>query len=129
MLNNQNISLNSKVKLIKPLGFNDYIRLQKDAKAVLSDSGTISEETSILKLKSVNIREAHERPEAMEEGTVIMSGLEVNTVLTALKTLEKNVLEDTEIVNDYNVRNVSDKVLKIIISYTHYVNQFVWRKN
>lgn len=128
MINQQKIELDKKIKLMKPLGFNDYVRLQKDAKGVLSDSGTISEETSILGLKSLNIRETHERPEAFEEGTVIMSGLKKDNILRSLKLIEEKTCEKTRIVQDYNVPNVSEKVLKIILSYTDYINNNVWRK-
>ncbi len=128
MINQRNVKLHEKIKLLKPLGFNDYIRLQKDAKTVLSDSGTISEETSILKLKAINIRQAHERPEAMEEGTVILSGLNKDRVLQSIEVVESLDKTKLEIVEDYNVKNVSDKVLKIIISYTDYVNKNVWKK-
>src|SRR5699024_7722577 len=112
-----NIKFNSHIKTLKPLGFNDYIKLQKTAKAVLSDSGTISEETAILGLKSLNIREAHERPEAMEEATVMMVGLEKERVLQGLQILDRDYRK-SNMVSDYNVDNVSDKVLKIILSYT-----------
>ena len=128
MIKQKEINLDSNVKLIKPLGFNDYIRLQKSAKAVLSDSGTISEESSILKLKAINIREAHERPEAMEEGTVIMSGLKKESILNALKVLESQHDATLHIVKDYSMDNVSDKVLRILLSYTEYINRNVWRK-
>ncbi|HCN57744.1 MAG TPA: UDP-N-acetylglucosamine 2-epimerase (non-hydrolyzing) [Exiguobacterium sp.] len=128
MIKQKEINLDSNVKLIKPLGFNDYIRLQKSAKAVLSDSGTISEESSILKLKAINIREAHERPEAMEEGTVIMSGLKKESILNALKVLESQHDATLHIVKDYSMNNVSDKVLRILLSYTEYINRNVWRK-
>ena len=129
MINQKNVKLSEKVKLVKPLGFNDYICLQKNAKTVLSDSGTISEESSILNLKAINIREAHERPEAMEEGTVIMSGLKKQSIINALKILETQDNSTLRIVSDYNVNNVSEKVLRIILSYTEYVNKNVWRKN
>lgn len=128
MIKQKEINLDSNIKLIKPLGFNDYIRLQKSAKAVLSDSGTISEESSILKLKAINIREAHERPEAMEEGTVIMSGLKKESILNALKVLESQHDATLHIVKDYSMDNVSDKVLRILLSYTDYINRNVWRK-
>ena len=129
MIKQKEINLDSNIKLIKPLGFNDYIRLQKSAKAVLSDSGTISEESSILKLKAINIREAHERPEAMEEGTVIMSGLKKESILNALKVLESQHDATLHIVKDYSMDNVSDKVLRILLSYTDYINRNVWRKS
>lgn len=124
MLNEKNIKLNPLIQTLKPLGFNDYIKLQKAAKAVLSDSGTISEETSLLGLKALNIREAHERPEAMEEAAVMMVGLKKQTILQGLKILENT--ENSNIVTDYNVLGVSEKVMKIILSYTEYVNRKVW---
>ena len=117
------------IELIKPLGFRDYNKLQIDAKTVLSDSGTISEEASILKFPALNIRQAHERPEAMEEGSVMMVGLEKTRVLQGLNILEsqeKNTLRNVE---DYNVPNVSEKILRIILSYTDYTNRFVWKKD
>ena len=117
MMEEKNVKLDGLIKTLKPLGFNDYIKLQKNAKAVLSDSGTISEETSILGLKALNIREAHERPEAMEEGTVMMVGLENERILQGLAILEEKDLRDSKIVGDYNVKNVSEKILRIIASH------------
>lgn len=122
-----NIKFNNHIKTLKPLGFNDYIKLQKSAKAVLSDSGTISEETAILGLKSLNIREAHERPEAMEEATVMMVGLEKERVLQGLKILNQKITLN-KMVKDYDNDNVSDKILKIIISYTEYIRQNTWKE-
>lgn len=122
-----NIKFNSYIKTLKPLGFNDYIKLQKSAKAVLSDSGTISEETAILGLKSLNIREAHERPEAMEEATVMMVGLQKERVLQGINVLEQK-LTLSRMTHDYDVDNVSDKILKILISYTDYVSAKVWNE-
>ena len=122
------IKFNDLISLMKPMGFNDYVKLQKDAKAVLSDSGTISEESSILKFPALNIREAHERPEAMEEASVMMVGLEKTRVLQALEiidTQKENILRN---VADYSMPNVSDKVIRIILSYTDYVNKTVWKK-
>ncbi|WP_214802047.1 UDP-N-acetylglucosamine 2-epimerase (non-hydrolyzing) [Exiguobacterium sp. s194] len=126
MIDEKQVKFHQNIQLLKPLGFIDYNNLQINAKAVLSDSGTISEETSILGIKSLNIREAHERPEAMEEGTVMMVGVSSKTVLQGLKILENEI--NLRIVEDYNSINVSEKVLKIIISYTDYINNVVWRK-
>ena len=128
MIDSKKVKLNPLVTLNKPLGFCDYVKLQKCAKAVLSDSGTISEETSILDLKSLNIREAHERPEAMVEASVMMVGLNEERIIQGIKYIENNPSKQHKIVDDYNVHNVSEKVVKIIISYVDYVNRFVWRK-
>ena len=118
--------LDALIELHKPFGFSDYCHLQMNAKVVLSDSGTISEETSILGLKSLNIREAHERPEAMEEGTVMMVGLNRTNILRGLEILEK--LPASRIVKDYSFPLVSKTVLTAILSYTEYINQKIWRK-
>lgn len=123
------VEFNPLVNLMKPLGFNDYVKLQKEAKAVLSDSGTISEESSILGFPALNIREAHERPEAMEEASVMMVGLKKERIiqgLIILETQDKNTLRK---VADYSMPNVSDKVLRIILSYTDYINRIVWKKD
>lgn len=126
MIEAKDIKFNPLVKIMKPLGFNDYVKLQKYAKAVLSDSGTISEESSILGFRALNIRQAHERPEAMEEASVMMVGLKKERVLQGLEVLDTQEKDTLRIVADYCMPNISDKVLRIIISYTDYINRVVW---
>jgi UDP-N-acetylglucosamine 2-epimerase (non-hydrolysing) len=128
MIEAKGIVFNPLVKTMKPLGFNDYVKLQKNAKAVLSDSGTISEESSILGFRALNIRQAHERPEAMEEASVMMVGLKKERILQGLEVLETQEKATLRLVGDYSMPNVSDKVLRIILSYTDYVNRVVWGK-
>ncbi len=128
MIENKGIVFNPLVITMKPLGFNDYVKLQKYAKAVLSDSGTISEESSILGFRALNIRQAHERPEAMEEASVMMVGLKKERILHGLEVLETQDLDTLRLVSDYSMPNVSDKVLRIILSYTDYINRVVWGK-
>ena len=128
MIIEKNIEFHKNIKIIKPLGFLDYNKLQISAKVVLSDSGTISEETSILGLKSINIRETHERPEAMEEGTVTLTGLKSARILQAISIIESEKNKKSEMVADYSKKNVSDKVEMIILSYVDYINRVVWSK-
>ncbi|SGY94474.1 UDP-N-acetylglucosamine 2-epimerase [Moritella viscosa] len=126
-----NLQFSPLVQLLKPLGFSDYVKLQCESKLVLSDSGTITEESSIMNFSALNIREAQERPEGFEEGAVMFTGMEIERILQAI-----NILEDQSdgnkrtmnLVQDYVAPNVSDKVVRIITSYTDYVNKFVWKK-
>ena len=119
------------IRFMKPLGFFDYIQLQKNAYCVISDSGTITEESSILEFPAIMIRQAHERPEGMDKGTLIMSGLDhsriIESIMIVTKQYEENIIP--EIVDDYDVDNVSQKVVKVILSYIDYVNRTVWRKD
>ncbi|TGK78435.1 UDP-N-acetylglucosamine 2-epimerase (non-hydrolyzing) [Leptospira noumeaensis] len=125
------IQFHKNILLLKPLGFMDYNKLQIESKAVLSDSGTITEESSILKFSALNIREAHERPEGMEEAAVMMVGLSKERILQALALLEtegKDFFNQSRLVGDYSMPNVSAKVVRIILSYTDYVNRIVWKR-
>lgn len=131
MIESKGITFNPLVQLLKPFGLSDYIALQMKAKAVLSDSGTISEESSILNFPALNIRDAHERPEAMEEASVMMVGLNPERIMQGLTQLASQNRDERNFrpVADYSIPNVSDKVVKIIISYADYIKRVVWSEN
>lgn len=132
MIDKKQIKMRPEIQFLKPLGFHDYNALQKNSYAVLSDSGTISEESSILNFRALNIREAHERPEAMEEASVMMVGLSPERIMQGLVQLQEQKVDNERnfrTVADYSMPNVSDKVVRIILSYTDYVNRVVWSKN
>ncbi len=131
-INEVNPELNNNIELIKPLGFSDYVKLQINSLLVLSDSGTITEESSILNFPAINIRKVHERPEGMEEGSVILTGFNINRIhesISILRNQSRNKKRTLKIVEDYNTPIVSEKVARIILSYTDYVNRFIWKKH
>ena len=130
-INESNLTLDRRISLLKPLGFFDYVKLQLNARVVLSDSGSISEESSILSIPALNIREAHERPEAMEEASVMMVGMNLERIHQAINLLEQDGgvhQSQLRLVTDYQMPNVSQKVARILHSYTDYVNRTVWKK-
>jgi UDP-N-acetylglucosamine 2-epimerase len=131
-IDSKKVSFHEGVKFLKPLSFTDYLKLQINAKLVLSDSGTITEESSLLKFPALNIRDAHERPEGFEEGVLIFSGLEdLNLIHQSIDAISSNIHNDSSlirVVEDYKSPALSEKMLRIILSYTHYVNRYIWRK-
>ena len=129
-IENTNVKLDERIKLLKPLGFHDYNKLQLSSFVALSDSGTISEESSILNFRAVNLRQAHERPEAFEEASVMFTGMDVNRIENAINILAKQDIKNRNIrlVEDYSMPNVSEKVSRIVLSYIDYVNRTTWKK-
>lgn len=125
VIDNKGIKMHELVKMMKPLGFADYVKLQTEAFCVISDSGTITEESSLLGFPAITVRQAHERPEGMDEGTLIMTGLDKETVLDSIKVVTSNQMS---IVKDYDAEKVSQKVVRIIMSYTGYINRTVWNR-
>ena len=130
-IDSTNLKFGKNIKFLKPLSFTSYVKLQMNSKVVLSDSGTINEESSILNFHALNLRESHERPEAMEEASVMMVGMNKERIFQAIEIL--NIEDQSEKISqnipfDYNVDNISEKILKIIISYTDYVKQVIWKK-
>jgi UDP-N-acetylglucosamine 2-epimerase (non-hydrolysing) len=130
MIEQKNLKMRPEIQLLKPMGFCDYNALQMQALAVLSDSGTISEESSILNFPAINIRDTHERPEAMEEAAVIMTGLNPERIMQALTELAgfDRAKRTFRLINDYSMPNVSDKMVRIILSYTDYIKRVVWQE-
>lgn len=126
LMDKQGIKLHKLVQEMKPLGFSDYLKLQQSAFCVISDSGTITEESSLLGFPAITIRQAHERPEGMDEGTLIMTGLDKDTILDAIKVVTSTKMAP---VKDYDANQVAQKVVRIIMSYTGYINRTVWRKD
>ena len=130
-IDEENVTFHENICFLKPLGFKDYNKLQLNAKAVLSDSGTIFEESSILNFRALNIRESHERPEAVEETAVVVTGLKIERILQGIKILENQTTgnkRNINLVSDYNIPNVSLKIERIILSHIDFVNRVVWQK-
>ena len=125
-LNKFKIKLPKNIKILSPLGFCDFVKLQINSFCVLSDSGSITEESSILNFRAINLRNEHERPEGFKEASVIFTGLNLNLILNAINILEESKLNNNKIVQDYDIENVSDKMVKIVLSYSHYIKNKVW---
>ena len=128
---NNKINISDKIEFLKPMGLFDYVNLQKNSYCVISDSGTITEESSILNFPAIMIRQAHERPEGMDEGSVIMSGLNKQEVISSIELAVSFNFDDRvfKLINDYNVDNFSKKIIKIVFSYIEYINRTVWHKS